>query len=273
MDIQTARMNARNCLSLAIGFQELSPSAQNFLSAFGGVNYGKPKNQFVYWIFSLIKKILHWRLDKLILINDSSVRVMTLKAMNTACYKSLHLGFITTLYVSDEIGFVLNKQGEKIFSEGVSTEVWRYFLTILDIPNYFDDIQGCANHWEGVLSIDYTKEFSVENRLDFSSGKPERIHRNVPPEEVKDRIVESKAKIKKLYKYDVEKLFEKFLANHYKRRVKEVYESLDEIFKYIFNRDLNNEVIAEILHMLARIARMGHFPERWLLKFTQKYVK
>lgn len=272
MNIQVSRMVARNCWKLAGNFQELSPAARRVLGVMGGDNYEPPKNLFVCCLHGVMKKILHWRMDKLILMKDSSVRVMVLKAMKIAGYTSKHVGLISTLYASDEVGYTLNEKGENMSSEEISHEVWCYFLDILDVPNYLDDLRQKTDHWEGCLRIDYTKEFSVEGMWDRSGDKPRYIQRNVPPEEVEARIARNKADVKELYRYDLEKLLEKKLSGYYERRELEVHQCLQAIFLYIVNNKLDDKLIGSVLEMLAHIARCGHFPEKWLLELSQKHT-
>ncbi|HBR79167.1 MAG TPA: hypothetical protein DEA46_01925 [Candidatus Moranbacteria bacterium] len=272
MNIQAMRIMARNCWDLASKFQKHSPAAQKLLGAMGHVNYEMPKNLLGRWLVAMMKKVLRWRMDKLILIDDPSVRIMTLKAMSIAHYTSKHVGLIATLYASDEVGYTLDEKGKSMSSEEVSREVWRYLLGILEVPNYFDDLQQCINHWEGCLAIDYTKEFSVEDRWDFSGKEPVRIHRDVPPEEVAERIARNKLEVRELYKHDLNKLLEKQLSGYYEKRLREVYQCLDKIFAYLFQQNLDNELIGTTLGMMARIARMKHLPEKWLLELSQKYT-
>lgn len=272
MNVKRARIVADNAWVMASKFRELSPTAQKVFSAMGGVNYEKPKSWLGRWIAAKVRKILCWRLDKLILIDDASVRVMALKAMEALNYPSKHIGLIATLYVSEEIGHTLNEAGEQRSAEGVSDEVWSYFLNLLDIPYYFKDLQRTTDHWEMVLSIDYTKEYSVEDSWDLSGKEPVRIHRDVPLDEVGRRLINRRKEILGLYRHDLDKLTEKKLAGYYEQRQAEVYKCVEEIIRYLFQQKLDDKTIAEALGMLAWIARAGHFPEKWRLELSQKYA-
>jgi hypothetical protein len=272
MNIQGARIMARNCWKMASKFQELSPTAQKVFDAFGGTVFNAPKNWFERLILSGLRKILRRRMDQLILINDPSIQVMILRAMEVARYRSRHVGFVATLCASDEKGCALNSQGKDMPPEEVAYRVRCYFSAVLDVPNYFDDLQQKANHWEGVLAIDYTKEFSTEDWWDLSGEKPRHVQREVPPEEVATKIAKNKSEVMALYRHDLRKLFEKKLSGYYEQQVVEVYQYLDEIFAYLFQSKLSAELIGTVLELLANISRMGHFPENWLLWLSQKHV-
>lgn len=265
-NIQRMRIVARNAWVMASKFQELSPTAQKVLFVMGGVNYEKPKSWLGRWITAKVRKILCWRLDKLILIDDAVVRVMVLKAMKALNYPSKHIGLIATLY-SEEGRHASNEAGEE-----VSREVWSYFLSLLDVSDYLKDLQRTTDHWEGVLSIDYTKEYSIEDRWDLSGEEPVRIHRDVPLDGVERRLIKRRKEILGLYRYDLNKLTEKKLAGYYEQRQAEVYRCVDEIIKYLFKQKLDDKTIGIVLGMLAWIARAGHFPEKWHLELSQKYA-
>ena len=166
----------------------------------------------------------------------------------------------------------MGKEGVKISSDDISLEAFRYLHHILTIPSYFDDLERCASHWEGVLRIDYTKEFSVEEYKDSSGEKPRWRQRKVPPEKVKQRIAENKKEVRGLYRYALNKLLEKKLSGYYEQKPIEVYRCLDEIFAYLFQNKLSDDLRGLVLEMLASIANFGHFPKKWLLELSKKHV-
>lgn len=273
MDIQAARINARKCLDLSFKFQKLSPAARKLLSVFGGVTFEMMEKKPNRRMISVLKKLLCRRLEKLILIKDPLVRLMALKAMDAMGYQSRHLGLIATFYVSNDREKELSVQEElKRASIEIPLEAWRYVRHILEIPNYFTDLERCANHWEGVLRIDYTKEYSKEMYHDTSGKKTKWRERKVPPEEVKRRIAENKKEVRGLYRYALNEILEKKISGYYEKRQMEVYKCLDGIFAYLFSGKINDETRGNVLEMLAEIARIGHFPGQWLFDLSKKHV-
>ena len=260
-------------MSWAIKFQELGPAAQAFLGGLGMAQSEAPKNWLGRQLVAQLKKTLRWRLDKLILLDDPSVRVMALKAMETINYRSQHLGFIATLYASEEIGYVVSPAGERGNPEHVSIQAWRYLMHLLDVPIYSKDLQYCKNHWEGVLKIDYTKEFSVEKYWDRSGKVPELKRREVPSEEVAAHIAKNKAEVRELYQRDLDELLKKKADGYYERRLLEVHQCLEDIFKYLLRQNLSKELDEKAREMLASIARTGKFHDEWLRELSQKYAK
>lgn len=192
--------------------------------------------------------------------------------MDAIGYRSKHLGLIATLYCSEEIGYKFGDNGERFPMERLDMQVWRYLGKILEIPNYFDELERRANHWEGVLRIDYTKEFSKEMYVDTSGKIPKWRERKIPPEEVRRRIAENKKEVRGLYRYDLNKLLEKKLSGYYERRPDDVYQCLEEIFAYLSRKELNDEIKVGVLQMLADIAGTRHFPEQWLLDLSKKHA-
>lgn len=78
MDIQVARADARKCLDLSFKFMELSPTAKKVLGIFGGATFDMMEKKPNHWQIVLLKKLLCQRLEKFILVEDPSVRVMAL---------------------------------------------------------------------------------------------------------------------------------------------------------------------------------------------------
>lgn len=270
MDIKEARKLAAKCLRLSVNYVELSPSAQKIFSAMSGINSSSSNSWLKRWGKALLKKIICWRLDQLILVDDSSVRVMVIRAMEHIKYRSRHIGLIATLCALKDTGDVLDLAGEKINTYNVNFVVRSYLSNLLEVPDYDKQLAQCKRHWEGVLSIDYTKEFSVERCLDFSDKVPAYVTRELPPEEVAVKIADNKAEVKALYQYDLDKLQQKKISGFYEQRKRQVYQSLDDIMTYYFQTPTNSDIVDEVIDLLLRMAKSGNFPEEWLLQLAKK---
>jgi hypothetical protein len=271
MNIEEARKQARICWEKSTELIELSPAARMVLNVLNGKSItrtpessGQRVSQDTFFSF-------YDQLEELILIDDPSVRVMTLKAMGLSSYLSRHTGLIATFYASEEAGDLLDEDGKKIDSESVSIGTWRYFLEILKVPNFFDDLKACVKHWEGVLNIDYTREFSKVESLDFSGATPKLVSRQVPKAEVKTRIELNKSEMTSLYRQSILRLKEKYNSGYYEQGWIQAYRGLEMIFSYLAEANLSTYVHGAALEMLARVASIKYFPARWLIELSSKY--
>lgn len=263
--LQARRYQAASCLQLSSMVAEYGPTLRKYF--FGqGI---RP---------SFLKKIIRWILiqkcEKLILFNDTSIKVTVLKAMETIEYHSQHVGLIASYYNSKDSGKFLGQGGRELGGENLGHAAYLYLMHTLDLreTNVFDEMEHKIRHWEGCLDIDYSNDMKEEKRWVEINGELKLQIKKLSEEELQDKLKHNRQETISLARDDLQEYMQKMSPEYIQAQRLKILESIRKIFEHIFFVEKNVDNIAEVLLLLDTLARRKNFPRIWLINLAKELI-
>ena len=206
--------------------------------------------------------------DELILVPDASTRVMTLRSMWFLRYRSVQLGFISTLLSSRERGDLISS-GEVCGNEIVGWETAKYLARIFNFREFLlvPQLERSIGHWESVLR-GYAKDYfypkeSFNWRHSFLRKSLKTIKR--------EACVNYRDSLR-CFANDIRGIISNLgLTDIAKKREVEIKEDLIKILRYNFSAEQSPLVTIVVLEELGRLSESA-FPSEWLIEIIEKML-
>lgn len=223
-----------------------------------GSFFGKQRIDFSVTRDDVIKKC-----DELLFTDDPTVQVMVLRALFLLSARTGHIGFVAALITSRDVGMNFNYPvNNPLGKDFVGLKAHEYLDSILDLRtlNLCETLQEKNAHWLGCLEMNRIENDGTE--LDDSSP------------EVENRKQETLTWARN----DIRAYLELLVYTDYReRRIREVYEDIEKIVRYLFTQDVPFQnptaVLGYVLRHLSFLAAQGYFSERQLVCIVEDVVK